>query len=191
MCKKNLLQQIQKRVQDPETRTDMSNVLTPELFPPVSLQELECVEEKLSFTLPRILRRLYLEIGNGGFGPGYGLIGAQGGHLDDEGRSLLEIYKFMSSTLDLKGVVPICEWGSGVWSCVDCISQAGSIVTLHEKGLTRTPHDLATWLATWVNGGSLWDQMFEFKMVDMENPFTGQMKSSKVRGAPKGAPLEG
>ena len=44
-------------------------------------------ERRLGFRLPLLMKRLYREIGNGGFGPGYGLIGLSGGALDDIGRT--------------------------------------------------------------------------------------------------------
>jgi hypothetical protein len=40
---------------------------------PVTMEELAQAEEQLGFALPALLRRIYLEVGNGGFGPGYGL----------------------------------------------------------------------------------------------------------------------
>jgi hypothetical protein len=39
---------------------------------PIDGAELELAESRLSFPLPPLLKRLYVEIGNGGFGPGYG-----------------------------------------------------------------------------------------------------------------------
>ncbi len=41
--------------------------------PPVSLADLTDAETIIGFPLPTLLRRIYLEVGNGGFGPGYGL----------------------------------------------------------------------------------------------------------------------
>src|SRR5258708_13239995 len=40
---------------------------------PVTGEDLAQAEAQLGFGLPSFLRRLYLEVGNGGFGPGYGL----------------------------------------------------------------------------------------------------------------------
>src|SRR5450755_3731848 len=40
---------------------------------PVTREELAQAEAQLGFELPSLLRRVYLEAGNGGFGPGYGL----------------------------------------------------------------------------------------------------------------------
>lgn len=48
-------------------------------FPPATEEALLQVEERLGFAHPSVLRDLYLHIANGGFGPGYGLIGIPGG----------------------------------------------------------------------------------------------------------------
>ena len=44
--------------------------------PPAAVAE---AEELAGRSLPSLLRRLYLEVGNGGFGPGYGLLGLRDG----------------------------------------------------------------------------------------------------------------
>ena len=41
--------------------------------PPVSESDLVRAEALLGFGLPPLLRQLYLHVGNGGYGPGYGL----------------------------------------------------------------------------------------------------------------------
>ena len=45
------------------------------LPPPASPRELAESEERIGFDLPPLLRSIYSEIANGGFGPGYGFIG--------------------------------------------------------------------------------------------------------------------
>ena len=44
-------------------------------------------ERELGFKLPPLLRALYQQLGNGGFGPGYGLVGASGGHIAHQARN--------------------------------------------------------------------------------------------------------
>ncbi len=39
--------------------------------PPLTISEIQDVERRLGFLLPPFLRRLYSEVANGGFGPGY------------------------------------------------------------------------------------------------------------------------
>ena len=42
------------------------------------------VESELGFGLPPLLRAIYHEVGNGGFGPGHGILGIKEGKLTDE-----------------------------------------------------------------------------------------------------------
>src|SRR5688572_7984728 len=54
-----------------------------EPLPPLRPAPRSAVEEAEALAgapLPPLLRRLYLEVGNGGFGPGYALLGLRGGH---------------------------------------------------------------------------------------------------------------
>jgi hypothetical protein len=44
-------------------------------------------EMRLGFTLPSLMKRVDAEIGNGGFGPGCGLIGLTNGTPDDTGKT--------------------------------------------------------------------------------------------------------
>lgn len=43
------------------------------LVPPLSVQQLKSIETRLGMTLPELFRRVYTEVGDGGFGPGYGI----------------------------------------------------------------------------------------------------------------------
>ena len=59
-------------------------------FPPANSQQLERTEALIGFPLPEILRRIYLEVGNGGFGPEYGLLGIEGGADDGAGCTMVQ-----------------------------------------------------------------------------------------------------
>jgi hypothetical protein len=108
---------------DPQLATDQgfdegwvnSSTGEPTVFiadPPASLEALERVESKLGFRLPDLLRRIYLEVGDGGFGPGYGLLA-------------LERYKhcdlsYLEAAITVKELgkafVPVTYWGCSVFS---------------------------------------------------------------------------
>lgn len=194
MSTDQLIERMRQRVNSPELRIDMSDVVAPPLFPPAMSAALDTAEAKLSFPLYPLLRQLYGRVGNGGFGPGYGLLGIDGGYLDDHGRSIVGLYFTFASGSTSEGtawpskMLPICEWGDGIWSCIDCASGEGTIVTLSEKGLTRTTRNFLSWLTAWVDGVRLWDEMFEFKVVSFRNPFTGAMESRAVPARAKGIP---
>ena len=48
------------------------------LILPTSLAVVEAAEQSLGFYLPHLLREIYTQVGNGGFGPGYGIDGTRG-----------------------------------------------------------------------------------------------------------------
>jgi len=49
-------------------------------FAPASPEHLDVTEARLGYPLPPLLRRLYVDVANGGFGPGEGITGAHGGY---------------------------------------------------------------------------------------------------------------
>ncbi|MGP3921266.1 SMI1/KNR4 family protein [Nonomuraea sp. 10N515B] len=50
----------------------------PNVLPAASSEAVAETEEAIGYPLPPLLRRLYLEVGNGGFGPRGGIIGVRG-----------------------------------------------------------------------------------------------------------------
>ena len=69
------------------------------LILPTSLAVVEAAEQSLGFYLPHLLREIYTQVGNGGFGPGYGIYGLEGGFLrkdphapEEPGVSLVDYY---------------------------------------------------------------------------------------------------
>lgn len=49
-------------------------------FPPATEEQVQATETRLGFALPPLLRNLYLQVANGGFGPGTGFPGVKGGY---------------------------------------------------------------------------------------------------------------
>jgi hypothetical protein len=122
----NLVNRIRKQASQSASQTDMPN---PRALPKIATaQELEITETQLGFALPAFLKRLYLEVANGGFGPGYGLIGTTGGASDDRGF----ITDLHNADNDPKRrtrypnwptrAIRICNWGCGMYSLVESSS---------------------------------------------------------------------
>ncbi len=186
----DLIARIQDRAADPRTRTDQADIALPPRFPPASGAELARSERRLGFRLPPFLGEVYQQVGNGGFGPGYGLIGLPGGFAHDEGKSIVELYHeyHVDSPDDPSwqwpdGLVPVCDWGCAIFSCVDC--HAGSVVTFDpgerpegaplKSAFAESHAKVAAWFEDWVNGVSLWDLMYERDPAGdkvITNPFT-------------------
>lgn len=98
-----------------------------QLYPPAPPAELDESERRLGFRLPQAVRRLYGLVANGGFGPGYGLLGLLAGAVDEFGHSAVDSYLAhrREGEADRRwqwpwGLLPVCTWGCAVYSCVDC-----------------------------------------------------------------------
>ena len=92
---------------------------------------IKSAEKVLGFPLPDLLGRIYMDIGNGGFGPGYRFIPlrvkAVGRRFDG---SMAAIYKsFMAGAREShqwmwpKGMLPFCDWGENIHTCIDCLKE--------------------------------------------------------------------
>jgi len=102
--------------------------------------EVTAVEERLGFRLPELLRRLYTEVGNGGFGPVFGLIPLTIMSLGDDTPMEAE-FELAGDYARLvrrygrewpAGLVPTFYCGCTVFEFVDCRSPEGPVVWFDE-----------------------------------------------------------
>jgi len=68
----DIVELVRNRVRFP-SRDPAKRVLRP--APAIARDRLVASEAAIGFGLPPLLKRLYSEIGNGGVGPGYGMLG--------------------------------------------------------------------------------------------------------------------
>jgi hypothetical protein len=172
-----LLTAIKRRAEAPATRTDQSDLCPTQIAPAVSDADLANAESRLGFRIPALLRLVYSSIGNGGFGPGYGLIGLTGGYPDDQGHSAVDLYELFrrsdpeNAAWQWPGrLLPICHWGCAIYSCIDCSTDDGPIViwdpnvwdagTPVQSALRPAHGSTAEWFNAWVEGVSIWNEMF-------------------------------
>jgi hypothetical protein len=83
------------------------------LASPTSLDVVRKAEATLGFNLPPLLIQVYTEVVNGGFGPGYGLLGLAGGFADDLGDTAVQSYLRRRADQSLQwrdALLPICHW---------------------------------------------------------------------------------
>jgi SMI1 / KNR4 family (SUKH-1) len=142
---------------------------------PVTEEELLQAEAQLDFVLPALLRRIYLEVGNGSFGPGYGLlplneIPPNAGHgLDSLVTAYQAMRAFSQKDIDQyfaeedekpalwpERVLILCDWGCNIYSCLDCSASDLPIFRMdsNENFLVAwaiEASSLQQWLATWVD----------------------------------------
>ena len=68
----------------------------------------------MGLRLPRLLRQVYEQVGNGGFGPGYGLFGLPTS-AGDEKESAVGRYRMLHRLQTDPpwplGLLPLCDWG--------------------------------------------------------------------------------
>jgi hypothetical protein len=138
---------------EPSLRTDgglQSPVI--ETYLPVTPDAIESAEAILGFKLPELLRQCYLRIGNGGFGPGHGMIGLQDGYPDDvSGACLPELYQYYRENTDNpwpEKLLPVFVMGCGNIDSIDC-SAVGSPVVRMDNGLQHTKIPLFHWMDQW------------------------------------------
>jgi hypothetical protein len=147
-------------------------------FGPVSKKAIKEAEQTLDFAIPALLKSIYLNVGNGGFGPGYGLIGLDGGYVSDYG-TLVETYNILKGGHEQAGdewlptLLPFCEWGCNIFSCVECNKSDDPVYLFREGDVTRQTFSLLSFFETWMKGGNLLSVgETEVETVEITNPFT-------------------
>jgi SMI1 / KNR4 family (SUKH-1) len=146
---------------------------------PASPEAIHACEAAVGCALPPLLTALYLEVANGGFGPGYGLIGVEGGHLDGI-FTLPELVEDLHSLSEDRGDdpshhwnpnwLPLCHWGCGIYSAVDARAPFRVFNVWPYDKPSGEPMSACTgartyllddWLARWLAGHDLWREMHE------------------------------
>ena len=120
------------------------------LQPPAMQDALAEAERIIGRPIPALLRRLYLEVGNGGFGPG--LMGVRGGFPSANFADIAELYK---DGPDPDGVIPdgfvlVYDWGCSIWSMVDFRDPVGPVWRADSGTLTPETTTLAGWLSSFL-----------------------------------------
>jgi len=148
---------------------------------PVATEEAVGVAETLlGLSVPKLLRSIYLRVANGGFGPGYGIIGVSGGHRSSLG-TLVETFTEIRRGADYLGLkwnpqlLPFCEWGCNVFSCVDCADPGSPIFRSDECKVHPVNYGLEEFFRMWLDGRDLFNEGGPMRrVVEITNPFTGK-----------------
>lgn len=160
----------------------LTDLHAPPVLPaPASASALDGVERTWGFSLFPDHKTLLVEIADGGFGPGGGLLGTATEPTLSEIHSLSELVGF--------GVMPICDWGCAIWSCIDTLSGDGRILTLTETEIVETSNSLVEWLTAWLEGAQLWTVMFDFEERTVTNPFTREPMTIRAPAHARGRPF--
>jgi hypothetical protein len=184
----DLIEAIRLRALDPTTRTDWAVNAPTELARRATEDEIAEVERALEYSLHWFHRRLLLDVGNGGYGPGDGLIGLPGGRTDDEGRTVVELQALVAVVEGhgglVRNIVPLWDWGDGAWACMD--EETGHVLVADDSGITDSGVSLQTCMVEWVAGRDVTERFFAFEDRSGINPFSGKPMTARMRGHPLG-----
>ncbi|MFG2326621.1 SMI1/KNR4 family protein [Streptomyces sp. NPDC048568] len=127
-------------------------------------------EAALGFSLPPLLVELYTRIGDGGFGPEYGLLPLLDNPPSGEPAAVTQYLANRESGLKdpdwpwPEGVLPISHWGCAMYACVDCHSPQATVL-LFEPNADDADHawyvdapSLTDWLHTWLDGTGWYEE---------------------------------
>lgn len=145
--------------------------------------ELNNLEEIINLKLPTVFKQLFLNLGNGNFGPDYGFFNL---FEDSASRKITinEAYQDIQNA-NIKDwdwklpqlFVPFLYWGADIYSIIDCSSPSGAIYVL-DKNLKKEKSTwqscvwlhcptMMDWLKKWsesdMSGRSLWLEMYQIK----------------------------
>jgi hypothetical protein len=133
----SLIARIKTRVADPLRALDAATwvVPTPTVRRPATPAEVDAAERALGFPIPPLLRRLYTEVGNGGFGPKYGLEGVPTVPPAPGRADIVALYEQYSEPPPEtpvfqwpRGLVPLIGGGCLYVECVDCLQPPHAVV---------------------------------------------------------------
>lgn len=139
--------------------------------PPVTEEEMRQAEAALGFALPPLLRRLYLEVGNGDFGPRLLPLNTRKSRWDWVYFDSIVTWHVgpgdeAQSTVWPKQLLMICDWGCNIYSCIDrskpeCPVLRSDNSILAGEFAFESP-SLHQWLEDWLDGKQLfwldWDK---------------------------------
>ncbi len=152
-----------------------------------SAEVVEEAERRLGFRIPALLKACYVRVGNGGFGPGYGIIGVEGGSVSDHGN-LVETHGVLKQDQESEGrawpggLLPFCEWGCNIFSCVDCSDLRHPVYTFQDFAVGPQAYALDKFFELWMVGADILAyEPSDEERVAITNPFTGRQESVTKR----------
>ncbi|MEU9045637.1 MULTISPECIES: hypothetical protein [unclassified Kitasatospora] len=119
--------------------------------PPAPHEAVAEAEHVIGFACPPLLRRLYTEVSNGGFGPLDGVLPVDVGQRDEH---IAESYEDGPGPIGgvPAGVVPLYDWGCTMWSMIDFRDPDGAMWSNAEGDCRPQGVNLAQWLAAAMDG---------------------------------------
>lgn len=171
-CANSLDSMIPRILDRVQTEPTSSGPASDRPLPRLSARDIVAAEDLIGVRLPDLVKRLYMEVGNGGFGPGFGLLPLVQTADVPEGRFAVDCYAQFRQSRDWHtSVLPFSSWGCGVISCLDLIGDDDPAVYRFEPnmpdgytvdylhglpyrgaGLIPERMRLSQWLEEWLSG---------------------------------------
>jgi hypothetical protein len=168
----DLIPSVRNRALDAKTRTDQTDVYLPEIGKRLAENEVGAIEHELGLAIPETLRRLYTEIGDGGFGPGYGFLKMKKA-MSPRDDTVVGLYQAFRDTDPSdptwkwpEGLLLISDWGCAIRTGVMCATNRIVVFdpNLHDSDWAATFLDqrctLDVWLEKWCDGVDLWEEIY-------------------------------
>jgi hypothetical protein len=115
----DLIPRLQARIADPLRANDYSAHIRPiePVPPPATKAQVEAAETALGFSLPPLLRRVYMEVANGGWGPHTGLEPLPAAETEPDGNDLVSFYHINLEAAAAEA--PALNWPPGIVPLID------------------------------------------------------------------------
>ncbi|MFI0357473.1 hypothetical protein [Actinomadura sp. 9N407] len=99
----------------------------PGLPPPAAPEAVADAERIIGYPIPPLLRRLYLEVANGEFGPREGILAVDDGSYEhsDGWLGIVDAHGSFNHDGSYPGLVWLFDWGCLIWSVIDFRDPAG------------------------------------------------------------------
>ena len=162
----SLIERLKERASDPKRFIDVPEAFPHRIYPPVLPDELARAEQILGFHLPHLLQQVYLKVGNGGFGPGFGLFALNNNGAKHYHMNLVDWYfeglnfKHPDYLAWPSEFLTICDWGDGITSALKWTDNNVPVFRVHgdryeggpwEAKMTLEAASLHTWLEDWLS----------------------------------------
>ncbi|MBA3822884.1 MAG: SMI1/KNR4 family protein [Ktedonobacterales bacterium] len=183
---KRLIERLLERIEQGPKPEDEYRSRKRRPYPPVLAADIERAEEALGFYLPPLLKDIYQTIGDGGFGPGYGLLRLnvpRSTWSNEQEDSIVldyqELHNATAAQLNEQlpvggtpqnrwptGIVIINDWGCNIFSCLDCLSEPDYPILRRDYNrgynefCVESP-SFAQWLEAWIDNIALFDLDWE------------------------------
>lgn len=147
---------------------------------PAPSGKIDKAEAILGFRLHPLLAAIYRDVADGGFGPDYQLLSLIDGPTSERAVSCyLENRAAKAGTAWAwpEGVLPILTWGCGMYACVDCRSDEGTVLLFEpnpgdpQAAWWIDSPTLSGWFEHYIGGTGWWVKAEDGEDFDEMSPW--------------------